>query len=154
MMTYKLFAVLISITFLSSCQKNASENSAAPVTVGTSSLSFGSWGGNGVQMTTALTGGTVRFSCAVGTFGSPIADGRNAWHANGTFLEVTGAEPAEVEKNSAIPVLFTVAPKLKSKLANTVMLSITTIPAGDGSTHLIGEWELMFGSTGRMVFCQ
>ena len=112
---------------------------------GPSLVFAGVWGGDHVTMTVADTATHLDFDCAHGDIpGALTADANGRFDVAGTFVREHGGPIRQGEAPDSHPAVYsgTVSP----------MAMVLTVRLGD-STEMIGPFNLVRGSSGRVVKC-
>ena len=105
----------------------------------------GVWGADHVILTVADTATHLEFDCAHGDIpGALKADARGQFEAAGTFVREHGGPIREGEVPDSHPAVYS------GSVSSMAM--VLTIRLGD-STEMIGPFNLVRGSSGRVVKC-
>jgi hypothetical protein len=106
-------------------------------------VSAGAWGGDGVMLTVSDTATHLEFDCANGDIPGPFtADARGQFDLAGTFVQEHGG-PIQQAPDSH--------PAMYSGSVSS-MAMVLTVRLSD-SNEMIGPFNLVRGSSGRVVNC-
>ena len=105
----------------------------------------GAWGGDHVTLTVADTATHLEFDCAHGDIpGALAADARGQFDVAGTFVREHGGPIRQGEAPDSHPAMY------YGSVSSMAM--VLTIRLGD-SAEIIGPFNLVRGSSGRVVKC-